>query len=54
MAAAGVGPHVGEGDLGGGALLQQQLIALVEQEHGEGAVQAAVRLALNKAAQDDK
>ena len=44
VAAAGVGPDAGEGDLAGGALLQQQAVLRVEQEHGEGAVQQPRRL----------
>lgn len=39
VGAAGVCPHVGEGDLLGGALLEQQLVLIVEQEDGKGAVQ---------------
>ena len=44
VAAAGVGPDAGEGDLAGGALLQQQLALGREEEHGESAVQQAPRL----------
>lgn len=41
--AAGVGPHVGEGDLLGGALLEEQFLGRgVEDEGGEGAVQEAL------------
>lgn len=39
VAAAGVGPRVGECDLGGGALLQQELAGRVEDEHAEGTVE---------------
>lgn len=39
--AAGVGPHVSEGDLLGGALLEQQTLVGVEEEDGEGTVQEA-------------
>lgn len=39
--AAGIRPHVGEGDFLGGALLEQQAVVGVEQEDGEGAVQQA-------------
>lgn len=39
--AAGVGPHVGEGDLLRGALLQEELVLVVEEEDGEGAVEEA-------------
>ena len=41
MGAAGVGPVAGEGDLGSGALLQQQSPPPIEQEHGERTVQRA-------------
>jgi len=37
--AAGVGPHVGEGDLLAGALLQKEALVGVEQKNGEGTVQ---------------
>ena len=37
--AARVGPHVGEGDLLGGTLLEQELVLVVEEEDGEGAVE---------------
>ena len=37
--AAGVGPHVGERDLLRSALLEKQLVLIVEEEDGEGAVQ---------------
>lgn len=36
--AAGVGPHVGESDLLGGALLEKELVLVVEEEDGEGTV----------------
>lgn len=36
--AAGVCPHVGEGDLFGGALLKEELVLVVEKEDGEGPV----------------
>ena len=42
VGAAGVGPHVGEGDLFRGALLQEQLVLVVEEENGEGSVQEAL------------
>lgn len=38
VGAAGVGPHVGEGNLLGGALLQQQALVGVEEEDGKGTV----------------
>ena len=37
--AASVGPHVREGDLLGGALLEEQLVLVVEEEDGEGTVE---------------
>ena len=37
--AARVCPHVGEGDLLGGALLEEELVLVVEEEDGEGAVE---------------
>ena len=40
--AAGVGPHIGEGDLFRGALLEQQLVLVVEEEDGEGSVEEAL------------
>lgn len=40
--AARVGPHVGEGDLLRGALLEQQLVLVVEEEDGKGAVQESL------------
>lgn len=39
--AAGVCPHVGEGDLFGGALLQEELVLVVEEKDGEGSVEQA-------------
>ena len=42
MGAAGVRPHVREGDLLRGPLLQEQLVLVVEEEDGEGAVQQAL------------
>lgn len=36
MGAAGIGPHVGEGNLLGGALLQEQALIGIEQENGKG------------------
>ena len=38
VGAAGVGPHVGEGDLLGSALLKEKLVLVVEEEDGEGTV----------------
>jgi hypothetical protein len=40
--AARVGPHVGESDLLGGALLEEQPVLVVEEEDGEGAVEEAL------------
>lgn len=40
--AAGVGPHVGEGDLLSGALLEEQLVLVVEEEDGKGTVQESL------------
>lgn len=40
--AAGVGPHVGERNLLSGALLEQQLVLVVEEEDGKGTVQEAL------------
>ena len=41
--AAGVGPHVGEGDLFAGALLEEELVrGWVEEEDAEGAVEEAL------------
>lgn len=37
--AAGVGPHIGEGDLLGSALLEEELVLVVEEEDGECAVE---------------
>ena len=39
MRAAGVGPHVGEGDFLGGSLLQKQAVLVVKEEDGESTVQ---------------
>lgn len=39
VGAAGVGPHVGEGDFLGGALLQEQAFVGVEQEYGKRTVE---------------
>jgi hypothetical protein len=39
VGAAGVGPHVREGDLLGGALLEQKAIVGVEQENRESAME---------------
>ncbi len=44
VAAAGVGPDLGERDLARRTLLQEQLVLRVEQEHAERAVQQAARL----------
>ena len=41
VAAATVGPYGWEGDLARGTLLDEQLVLGVEQEHGEGPVQAS-------------
>ncbi|KAI6769309.1 hypothetical protein HG531_010413 [Fusarium graminearum] len=40
--AASVGPHVGEGDLLGGALLEEELVLVVKEEDGEGTVKEAL------------
>lgn len=40
--AAGVGPHIGEGDLFRGALLQEQLVLVVEEEDGESPVEESL------------
>jgi len=40
--AAGVGPHVWEGNLLRGALLKQQLVLVVEEEDGKGTVQESL------------
>ena len=42
VGAAGVGPHVGEGDLFRGALLEEELVLIVEEEDGEGAVEQSL------------
>lgn len=42
VGAAGVRPHVGEGDLLGGALLQQQALVGVEEEDRKGTVKKAL------------
>ena len=43
MRAAGVGPQVGEGDLFGGALLEEKpAIGGAEEEDGEGAVEESL------------
>ena len=42
MRAAGVGPHIWEGDLLGSTLLEQKLIVLVEEEDGECAVEKSL------------
>ena len=44
MGAAGVGPHVREGDLGAGALLEEEAALRVEEEDAEGPVQDAAGL----------
>lgn len=41
MGAAGVRPHVGEGDLLGRTLLKQQTLVRVEKEYGESTVEEA-------------
>lgn len=41
VGAAGVRPHVGEGDLLGRTLLKQQALVRVEEENGEGTVEEA-------------
>lgn len=40
--AAGVGPHVWEGNLLSGALLKEQLVLVVEEEDGKGTVQESL------------
>lgn len=40
--AAGVGPHVGERNLLGGSLLEEELVLVVEEEDGKGAVKEAL------------
>lgn len=42
VGAAGVCPHVGEGYLLSGTLLEEQLILVVEKEDGKGAVKEAL------------
>ena len=42
VGAAGVGPHVGEGDLLGSALLEEELVLVVEEEDREGTVKEAL------------
>lgn len=42
MGAASVGPHVGEGDLFGCALLEEELVLVVEEEDGKRAVKEAL------------
>jgi hypothetical protein len=42
VGAASIGPHVGEGDLLGGALLKEELVFVVEEEDGEGAMKEAL------------
>lgn len=37
-----VGPHVGESDLLSGALLEEQLVLVVEEEDGKGTVQESL------------
>lgn len=37
--AAGIGPHVGEGNFFGGALLQEQALVGIEQEYGKRTVE---------------
>jgi hypothetical protein len=39
VGAAGVCPHVGEGDFLGGSLLQKQAVLVVKEEDGESTVQ---------------
>lgn len=39
VGAAGVGPHIGEGDLLGGALLKQKAVLRVKEENGKGTVE---------------
>ena len=41
MGAAGVGPHVWEGDLFGGTLLEEKLAVWGEEEDAEGPVEEA-------------
>lgn len=42
MRAAGVCPHVWEGDLFRGTLLQEEFVLIVEKEYGEGSVEEAL------------
>jgi hypothetical protein len=48
--AAGVGPHVGEGDLLRGSLLQKKAVLVVEEEDGESAVQETLLDVLHQVA----
>ena len=45
MTAAGVGPHIWEGDLAGGALLEEQAIRGIKQKHAESPMQDSLWLA---------
>jgi hypothetical protein len=38
VGAAGIGPHIGEGDLLSGALLEQKAVLRVKEENGKGTV----------------
>lgn len=42
MGAASVCPHIGEGDLFGCALLKEELVLVIEEENGKGAVEEAL------------
>lgn len=42
VGAAGVGPHVWEGNLFSCALLEEQLVLVVEEEDGKGTVQESL------------
>lgn len=42
MGAASVCPHIGKGDLFGCALLKEELVLVVEEENGKGAVEEAL------------
>lgn len=42
VGAAGVGPHIWKGDLLGSALLEQELVVLIEKEDGECAVKESL------------
>lgn len=42
VGAAGVGPHVREGDLLAGALLEQEALVGIEQENGKGAMKESL------------